>query len=295
MLENLDALKKQLIHVRFHHLAVMYLIAVSLYLYSTFPHKWWLYVTITIISGAVEPGLIIKRAILRSQGSLVALIFMIPLLYLLQFNYRLIPVLMVCVGVCMIVSFSNPRRYDISIFFVTIVVFLFYANTIPPDAPQAPVDMVLNRGICTAIGIFIVIACDYFLFNAYHYSRKLYFLNQLSVFELLKNTVKNIERAAKNQENSAIFIEKLRDEFNEAYLNLETSCESLQADLKTQSDQYEKIEQFRSVCWKLRQIIFALTFSQLILKSEEKTQKNLEQFNIFIAKAKLLITHSDNE
>jgi hypothetical protein len=295
MLKNIASLKKQLIHARFKHLAFMYLIAVTLYLYSTFPHKWWIFVTITMISAVIEPGLIIKRSILRSQGSLMVLILMIPLLYLLQLNYRLVPVTMICAAVCMIVSFSNPRRYDISIFFITMVVFLFLAQTIPPEAPQAPIEMVLNRAICTAIGIFIVIACDYFLFNAYHYSRKLYFMNQLSVVELLKNAVKNIERASINQENTAIFIEKLRDEFNETYLNLETSCESLQADLKIQSEQYEKIEQFRSICWKLRQIIFALTFSQLILKSEEKTQKHLEQFKTLIAEAKSLITHSDNQ
>lgn len=92
------------------------MVAMLIFLFSTFPEKWWVLITVLSVSAGIEPGLIIRRAKHRIGGTLLALIILIPLLYLLQLNYRLISILFVLAIVGLSVATLNTRRYDISVF-----------------------------------------------------------------------------------------------------------------------------------------------------------------------------------
>jgi len=106
-------LKRQLDYARYTHLAIMYLAAALLFIFSHVPHKWWIFLTVLVISTAVEPGLLIERAIARTKGTILALLLIIPLIYVLQLNYRLIPILMIAAGLGMAVTALNTKKYSV--------------------------------------------------------------------------------------------------------------------------------------------------------------------------------------
>ncbi|MGL5742723.1 MAG: FUSC family protein [Legionella sp.] len=94
----------------------MFLVAMWIYLFSTIPHNWWVLLTVIVISAGIEPWLIVRRAIHRIGGTFAALIILIPLIYLMQLNYRFIPVVFIAAITGLAVSSINTNRYDISVF-----------------------------------------------------------------------------------------------------------------------------------------------------------------------------------
>ncbi|AHE66256.1 FUSC family protein [Legionella oakridgensis] len=288
------ALKKRLEYARFSHLLIMFIIAVMIYAFSTLPHKWWIFLTILVISSGVEPGLIIRRSIHRIGGTLLALLFLIPLLYFLQLNYRLIPVFFIVAVIGMAVTSLNPGRYDICVFFITVVVFLLVAQTVEVVTPEGPVEMVLNRGICTIIGIMIIIAGDYFLFRAYRYSQKLYLYHQLMVYDFLRDIIVKIEQARLQEINSFQFIEQLRNEFNEHFAPIAISSENLKLDLKASAEMKQQVEIFQETIWKIRRLVFALCFSEVILPSPMATREHLHRYHQLMTKAHDALIHSEH-
>ena len=281
-------LKKKLEYARFTHIIILCIIALVIYLFSTIPHKFWVFLTMLVITSSVEPGLIIKRSINRAKGTLLALAFLIPLLYIVQLNYRLIPVILILTTISFATSTLNPHRYDITVFFVTLFVFLLTAQTIEVISVEGPFEMVVNRGICTTIGIVIVLAGDYFLFNSYRYAQKLYLLHQIMVYDFLKEIEQRILDAAANGSNSFIFIEKLRDDFNKIYIPTTTSAESLKLDLKTNATMQQQIVHFQEKIGELRRLAFAICFSEFMLKSPVSTAKHLRQYHQLLKKTRAL-------
>lgn len=122
-------LKKKLDYARFVHLSVIFMIAMFTFLFTTLPENKWILLTVLVVSAGIEPGLIIRRSKHRMGGTLAALLILVPLIYLVQLNYRFIPVLFVIAVIALNVTALNIRRYDISVFFVTISVFLLLAQT----------------------------------------------------------------------------------------------------------------------------------------------------------------------
>lgn len=118
-------LKKKLDYARFTQLAVMFMVAMWIYLFTTIPHKWWVLLTVIMISAGIEPGLIIRRSIHRIGGTFAALLILIPLIYLMQINYRFIPVVFIFGIIGLAVTALNTRRYDISVFFIPSLFFCF--------------------------------------------------------------------------------------------------------------------------------------------------------------------------
>ncbi|WP_133128502.1 FUSC family protein [Legionella nagasakiensis] len=279
------ALKKRLEYARFSHLLILFVMAIIMYAFSTLPHKWWIFLTILVISSGVEPGLIIRRSIHRIGGTLLALLFLIPLLYLLQLNYRLIPVFFILAVIGMVVASLNPGRYDICVFFITLVVFLLVAQTVEVVTPEGPVEMVLNRGICTVIGIMIVIAGDYFLFHAYRYSQRLYLFHQLQVYGFLRDIVPRIEQAHVQAINGFQFVEKLRNEMTEHFAPIAISSENLKLDLKVSAAMKQQVEAFQETIWEIRRLVFALCFSEVILPSPIAASEHLHRYHQLMAKA----------
>ncbi|CEG55533.1 FUSC family protein [Legionella fallonii] len=279
-------LKRKLDWARFIHLAILFMVAMFLYLFSTIPERWWILLTVLVISAGIEPGLIIRRSIHRIGGTLAALAILIPLIYLLQLNYRLIPVLFILTIIGLNITALNTKRYDISVFFITLTVFLLLAQTTEVTSPQGPLEMVINRGTCTLIGIFIVTVADYFLFQSYRYSHKLYLFHQLMLYGFFTKKIREISNLRQNKTNTFLFIEKMRDQIIHHFAPIAISSENLKLEGKISRKTKEQIDIFQDTVWKIRRLLFALCVSECILQSPSATERHLHQVKELMATAR---------
>lgn len=291
-----EDLKATLDHARFVRLLTSYLIGLIIFLFTTIPHKWWVWVTIMVVSGAFESGLIIRKSFLRIRGSLSALLLIIPLLYIMQLNYRMIPIAFILSGIGLAVSSMNPRRYDIFVFFTTLFVFFILSQTALPDTDKSPIDMVLNRAICTAIGIFIVFACDYFLFDPSSTSQKKYLLQQIEICALFDEKVHFICQRQLSVSTAHLCLRSIHHELNRSYEALLTSANDLHEILELSPPEVgaplkQEMEAFLALILELRELVFGLIFSKFIQKSEEITTRYLNRYNELIHTARSLFAH----
>jgi uncharacterized membrane protein YccC len=277
-MQTTERLKRRLDYARFVHLAVVFMIALFLYLFSNIPEKRWILLTVLVISASIEPGLIIRRSVHRMGGTLAALLILTPFIYLMQLNYRLIPILFILTIICLNVTTLNPNRYDISVFFMTLVVFLLLAQTTDANSPQGPIEMIINRGTCTLIGIIIVLLGDYFLFQSYRYSHKLYLFHQKMVYNFFKEKIQAITQCHQKKTNTFLFIERMRDQIIEHFSPIAISSENLKLEAKVNEHTKEKIETFQSTIWEMRRLLFALCMSELVLNSPSATERHLQKF-----------------
>jgi uncharacterized membrane protein YccC len=279
-------LKRALDYARFAHLAISFSIAMFLFLFSTIPEKRWILLTVLVISAGIEPGLIIRRSVHRIGGTLAALLVLIPLIYIMQLNYRFIPVLFILAIIALNVTVLNPKRYDINVFFMTLVVFLLLAQTTEINSPQSPFEMVINRGVCTLIGIIIVLMGDYFLFQSYRYSHKLYLFHQMLVYNFFKEQIKEISLCRQEQRSTFLFIERLRDQIIQHFAPIAVSSENLKLEYNISPKSIEQMDVFQNTIWEIRRLLFALCMSELILKSSEATEEHLQKFDELMSKAR---------
>ncbi len=279
-------LKRKLDFARYVHLAVVFMIAMFLFLFSTIPEKKWVLLTVLVISAGIEPGLIIRRSKHRMSGTLAALLILVPLIYLMQLNYRFIPVLFIVSLIGLNVTALNTRRYDISVFFVTLSVFLLLAQTTEANSPQGPFEMMINRGSCTLIGIIIVLVGDYFLFQSYRYSHKLYFFHQMMLYNFFKEKIQEIHLCRQKGKNTFLFIERLRDQLIEHFAPIAISSDNLKLENKVGAKTKEQIELFQSTIWEVRRLLFALCMSELVLESPDNTERHLQRFQELMIKVK---------
>lgn len=287
-----EQLKKKLDYARFVHLAVIYMIAMFVYLFTTLPEKRWVLLTILVISAGIEPGLIIKRSIHRVGGTFAALLILIPLIYLMQLNYRCVSVLFIVVLIGLNVTSFNTSRYNISVFFMTLSVFLLLAQTTESTSPLGPFEMMVNRGVCTVIGAVIVLTADYFLFQQYRYSYKLYLFHQMMVYRFLHEALQRITRCRESQSNNFLFIERMRDHIIQYFAPILVSSDNLSLEHHVSAEDKERIVLFQNTIWELRRLLFALCMSELVLKSPEVTEKHRQQFQrlMHIAKDNFITT-----
>ena len=85
------SLKQKLSYARFGQIAFVFVVGLGMYLFTTIPHNWWIFLTVMMMSAAIEPGLIIKKSINRGKGTLLGILIFLPMIYLMHFNYRVIP------------------------------------------------------------------------------------------------------------------------------------------------------------------------------------------------------------
>lgn len=284
-------LKKKLESARFIHLLGIYMLALLFFLFTTIPHRQWILLTVSVISAGIEPGLILKRSKHRVMGTLLALVLLVPALYVMQLNYRLVSIFLTLCLIGKVVSSLNPARYDISVFFITLTVFMLLAQTSENTTAEGPFEMVLNRGICTLIGIAIVMSSDYFLFHAYQYSQKLYLYHQRMIYEFLQETGKQIKQAREEGANSILFIEHLRSDFLYRFSLITTSSENLILDLKASQNIKKQVMRFQKTIWDIRRRIFALNFSELMLPTPEASRVHWQHYSTLMEKARRNIIH----
>ncbi len=272
------ALKNKLDYARFLHLLLIFFVAMLAFLFSNLPHSWWILAMALGISSNMEPGLIVGNSFHRMRGTIYALLILLPLLYILQINYRILPIVFIIALIGFNVASFNLRRYDITIFFITLAIILLIAQTTYVNTPEGPIEVAINRGVSTIIGIVIVILGDYVLFNSYRYSQKLYLLHQVRVYNFSNYVVKEIGQASVRNKNKFLLITKLRTETNDVFKMIATSAENLKLDLKTSPQMKEEVDLFQNLIWELRRVIFAFCFSELMLKSPSMSEVHLIRF-----------------
>jgi len=281
-----EQLKKKLELARFIHILSIIILVLVIFLFTTIPYKRWILLTVIVLSAGIQPGLILRRAWHRITGTFLALLCLLPLLYLMQLNYRFIPVIFIAALIAAGVTGLNPERYDIKVFFTTIVVFLLIAQTIDVNTPEGPFEMVINRGLCTLIGAAIILISDYVLFNAYQYSQKLYLYHQMMLYDFLKNCGMEIKNAREQKVNTYIFIDQLRNEMINHFLPITVSSKSLLLDINSSQNLKRQVMEFQNTIWEIRHIIFALTFSEIILYSKEASHAHWQQYTELMDKAR---------
>jgi hypothetical protein len=279
-----ENLKKKLDYARFGQISFVFTIGMAMYLFTTIPHNWWIFLTVMMMSAAIEPGLIIKKSINRGKGTLIGILLFLPLIYLLQLNYRFIPLVFILLGVG--ISIPNAKRYDISVIFMTMMEFTMNAYNFTVPTQEGPFETTLNRGICTVIGIIICIAGDHFLFRRFDYSRKVYFLLQHELCNTLEKKIDMIRSAHEQKLNRYLIVENLRESFNQIYSNIATSGESIRLSLTTNAETKQKINDFSIIIWQLRKVGFGLYYSECILQDDKASQEHLERFKHLLDKAR---------
>ncbi len=278
------SLKQKLSYARFGQIAFVFVIGLGMYLFTTIPHNWWIFLTVMMMSAAIEPGLIVKKSINRGKGTLLGILIFLPVIYLMHLNYRVIPLVFIFLGIG--ISLPNARRYDISVIFMTMMVFTLTAYTFTKPLSEGPFEMTLNRCICTVIGIIICISGDYFLFGRFNYSRKVYFLLQHEVCDMLEVKLKNICRAHETKQNILLLVEDLRDSFNFSYSSIATSGESIRSSLTNSRATKSKVVEFELILWQLRKVVFGVYYAECILKDPVSSLDHQQRFKELMIKAR---------
>jgi len=285
-MQDIVTLQKKLEYARFMHIFLLYAFALIIFLFSTLPHKWWVLLTILVVSSAIEPGLVLKKSMQRINGTFIALMLLIPMLYLMQLNYRLVSVFFVLMALGSTIVSLNTERYDVVVFFITTTIFLLLAQTTVTITPEGPFEMVMNRGVCTGIGVMLTIIADYFLFNGFDYSKKVHLLHQKQLIVFFESKIKEMTTPGAQHINAHIFLEKLREQVNQIFIPISTSAQSLSLDLKTHNEHKQQIALFQETAWQLRRVLFSIAFAQLILKSSKATQTHLKHYQTLIQQAR---------
>ena len=278
------SLKQKLSYARFGQISLVFVVGLGLYLFTTIPHNWWIFLTVMMMSAAMEPGLIVKKSINRGKGTLIGIILFLPLIYLMHLNYRVIPLVFILLGLG--ISLPNARRYDISVVFMTIMVFTLTAYTFTTPLLEGPFEMMLNRGVCTVIGIIICLSGDYFLFGRFNYSRKVYFLLQHEVCRMLESKLNKICSAGETGLNPLLLVEDLRDSFNQSYSSIATSAESIRSSLTNSKSTKTKVVAFELILWQLRKVVFGVYYAECVLKDPASSAEHQQRFRLLMTQAR---------
>lgn len=280
-----EQLKNKLDATRFIHLAVSFMIAMFLFLFTTIPEKWWILLTVLVCSAGVEPGLIMKRSAQRIKGTIIALLIIVPLIYTLHINYRLVHISFIVSFIALNVT-ANAKRYDITVIFITLMVFLLLAQITSVNSQNGSFEMLINRSICTAIGIGIVYTSDYLLFQGDRYSYKLYLFHQIAMHDFLRQTVNDVMHTPEEAINTFLFIERLRDQVILQFSPIQISAENLMLEKNIDPKIKQNITAFQTTIWEMRRLLFALCFAKFILKSSSTTEKHVKHFNKLLEQTK---------
>jgi uncharacterized membrane protein YccC len=280
-----NQIREKLLFARFLHLAVMFMTGLILYRFTTISHGWWIYSTVVLILASSSPGLMAQASLNRGIGNIWAAILFIPFIYILQMNYRLIPLFLVLCGVLCNVMPHNKARF--SVFYITVVLFITNSFNINTVIIESPIELSIKRFICTMIAISICMASDYVFFRRYKYAGKVYILYQRVIYAALKRQMQTIIRHKLDAHNKVILVSKLRVDMNQNFLNLSTSGDALYLDYDTKEDTKVKIKRFDAIAWKLRKLIFATYHAKFVLNDGYIAMDYKAKFDALMEQAKL--------
>lgn len=277
-------IKNKLTVARVGQITIVYTIGLMMYLFTTIPHSWWIFVTVLMMSAAMEPGLVIQKSVNRGKGTLMGIILFIPLIYLLQLDYRFIPLVLILA--CCFINVPSAKRYDLSVVAMTIMVLTLTAYTFNKSIIAGPIVEGLNRAICTMIGIFICIGGDYFLFSRFKYSKKVYYVLQHELCNLLEEQLLLIQDFHQKHMNAVILVDKIRERLNGKFSELNTSGNSLLFDMKIDNKTKNMVKHFDEIAWYLRREVYAVFYCTSILEDKAASVIHLARFQELLIQAK---------
>ena len=277
-------LRNHLAIARLGQITLVYAVGLALYLFTTIPHNWWIFLTVLMMTAAVEPGLVIQKSINRGKGTILGIIFFMPLIYLLQLNYRMIPLTFILLACLLMVP--NQRRYDLTVIFMTMMVFILNAYNFTTVLLETPFQTSVNRAICTILGIVVCIGGDYFLFKRFNYSRKLYFLLQRELCITLEGKVERMLNSEILGLNAYLVVEDLRNTLNGKFSEIATSATSLNYDLRSDEILKYKIQRFDQIMWQMRRQFYAIYYCNFVKKDQIATIDHYQMFKDLIDSGK---------
>lgn len=277
-------LKKRIEYARFVQLSFVFSVGLAMYLFTTIPHNLWIFIAVLLMMSMIEPGLILRQSINNGKGTIVGIVLFMPIIYFLQLNYRLIPIVFIIFGIATMIP--TMKRYDLRVVFTTMMIFTSNAYNYTVPGAEGPIEIAINRLVCTMIGIIICICGDYFLFRKFDYSRKVYSFLQYDVCNILTQKIKMINEPDITRLNHFLLIENIRDSFNSIYASINNSGDSLLHSFTTPADVKEKVREFHLKIWQLRKVVFAIYYARCHLNDDEAVNIHLNRFNELIKEAK---------
>lgn len=277
-------LKKRIEYARFVQLSLVFSIGLAMYLFTTIPHNLWIFIAVMLMMSMIEPGLILRHSINNGKGTIIGIVLFMPIIYFLQLNYRLIPIVFVIFGIATMIP--TMRRYDLRVVFTTMMIFTSNAYNYTVPGSEGPIEIAINRLVCTIIGVIICICGDYFLFRKFDYSRKVYAFLQYDICNVLNQKVKMINEPDEIRLNNLLLIENIRDSFNSIYAGVSNSGDSLLHSFTTSKETKGKVQEFNLKIWQLRKVVFAIYYARCHLKDNAMVEMHLKRFHILMNEAK---------
>lgn len=279
------SLKKQLNYARYVQLSIVFMFGMYMYLFTTIPHSWWICLTVLMMMSAIQPGLILVRSINRGKGTVVGIILSLLLVYVFHINYRLVSI---CLILSMLLLFiPNPKRYDLTVTFMTIMIFLTDSYGYKMPLLEGPIEVAINRMTCTIIGIAICVASDYILFNHFNYSGKAYRVLQEELLFIVDERLAEIMTEPSRRLNRIIIVKKIRDSFNGVFGELSASSSGLLSSYSSSAETKAMVREFSELSWKLRIEVFAIYIANcVVIDDEDLLNKHLANLNDLLVNAR---------
>lgn len=277
-------LKTKLAYARQIQLSMVYMFGLAVYLFTTIPHNWWIFLTVMMMMSAVQPGLILAKSINRGKGTIVGIILSFLLVYVLHLNYRLVSVVLILSMI--FINVPNPRRYDLTVASMTVMVFLSDSYSFKFPLIEGPIEVVINRITCTIIGIAICISADHFLFNRFNYSGKVYRLLQEQIIIVSNKLVDNVMQEEPVRKNKLVLMKRIRDSFNTTFSELSVSSDGILNSHTSSREMKELVKSFSELSWKIRIEVSAIYMANCVVKDDEDLlNKHLQKFYMLIDEA----------
>ncbi len=279
------SLKQKLRNVRFLQLSLIYATGLIFYIFTHIPHNWWVLLTVLMIMGAVHPGHIIVKSIHRGRGTFIGILLSILLVYLFHFNYRLVSIVLMLSIILM--NVPNQKHYDLSVTAMTVLVFLNDAFSNSSSLLEGPMELAINRMLCTIIGIAICIIADYLIFNNFRYSEKMYRMLQEELLTVMDNKIKAYFINHSRFNNRLIIKTHIYDHFNEIFNEIMLSGTGILNSPSSSEKAKLTVNQFTQIAWNLKTTIDELYVVVFINnKNEQSYESCLNKLNIFLETAR---------
>ncbi|MFT6834640.1 MAG: hypothetical protein ACJA0H_000672 [Francisellaceae bacterium] len=279
-------LKLNLELARVIQLTCMFAVGFSIFIFSYLPHKWWVILTVLIISAAYEPGLLVKKSWQRGRGTLVGLVVAWIILSLLDLNFRFIPLILIIIAS---ITYAIPARiYGVQTACVTVFIFISY-SLLPTES--SVFQNMVDRAICTSLGIIICMAGDYLLFAKYKYSKRNYSIMQREICLIMHRSVtKTISLKGLPVSNARM--QRLREEFSLTFGKIAASSEGIQYDFDATKITKDKIKKFDDYIWEMRTQVSSINYCALLSKDYKMLDKHVAKFYGLLELAKRNYIHT---
>jgi hypothetical protein len=181
----------------------------------------------------------------------------------------------------------NPKRYDITVIIMTVMIFLSDSYLYKLPLLEGPVEVAINRMTCTIIGIAICVGSDYILFNGFNYSGKAYRVLQEELLIVIQAQLNDILEDKKTRKNRLILMKHMRDNFNNIFGQISASADGLLISYSSSEELKNMVRRFSEISWQLRIETSAIYVANCILDEDAiLIERHLQKFKLLLSEAK---------